>query len=854
MQSLALFRVLGGSKQKLDADLEFVRGQFCPHINSLDFRRVIADQKERRIVQETADTLTIAPRPLAVALAASFIEIPLGDWKEHIARMDGANLLSEFTRRLEELEFSDKSKDIGQLLGEKLPFDRAEYLLNGETGSQIFRVLSDLNPLGAAKIAKQIIGGASLEQLQKSRASRRNLVRALQIMAWEEKTFFDAAPLLLKLAAAENETWANNASGEFSQLFALYLSGTTVPAMDRLVVIRNALDASEQAIRHTAIHALGAALRHGHFSRSGEITMSGKRDARRDWQPTTHAEINAYWKECFFILKGLILTNGKDAELAKKTLGENIGALLDTRLLHELDAEFKELAAHFNGFWPEAKGSIQRILEYRENLSKDHRAALEQWKSYLIPPATALPERLRDIVAKPGWHHRKESNGNYRDLSQSDAEAFAAEIIANKTDLRPYLEALLTGEQQQGLAFGAKIAKEHSQAHTLLEEALVLWPKLKPDQRNHSFLRGIMYGLPDEKFRETILEKVTVDDDLIGLLVPLTTATFAITQNQFLRIRDAIETNRLHPAALRDLIAGQPLRQLPDEFVRTQVEELARVKPDAVLPLFEVLSLHCHGDTARFDTFASTFRCLLLTPGLPIMGDGHFSWQWHEAAKRLVAKSDDTDDTAWLKEITNYICTVVAEHGTSFGNNYLRDLTRQLVQKALQAVWETITARLEKGDDLAKYNLFSFLSRADMGFDEARDEPVIWKLPLIFFQNWIAAHSQFVPHLLNQIQLFTVIQDGQDAQSYQWHPFSLELLQRGQDEKTLIDETFGNLFSFGSTGSRVPYWERRLVLSKKLSTFENAKLRRIGNALAERISDMLERTKREEQNEQAHLF
>jgi len=850
VQSLALFRTLGGSKQKLESDLETVRELFCPHIPALAFKRVIAEQKGRRIVQQTADTLTVAPRPLAVALTAGFIEVCPGNWKDHIASLAEAKLVSEFIRRLEELEFSDKSEEIGRLLlEEKLPFNDAEYLLSGKTGSQIFRVLSVLNPSAATKIAKRIIGEATMERLQEAKEARRNLVRALEIMVWEKTTFFDAAPLLLKLAASENETWANNASGEFGQLFALYLSGTMVPAMDRLMVIREALDAPEPSIRRTAIAALGAALHHGTFTRMSGATMGGKLDANRDWKPSTHEEINSYWRECFLLLKGLIMDAGPDAAPAKEALSKNIGALLDTRLLEELDAEFMELAAYFNGLWPEVKGLIRNTLEYRENLSASHRAALERWKGYLTPPAVALSDRLRDIVAMPGWHHRKEANGDFTDLSQADAVAFATETIANQTDLRPYLEALLTGEQQQGATFGAEIAKGHPSAHVLMEVALTLWPKLKPEQRNDSFLRGMMYGLSDAGFRDAILEKIVQDDALIELLVPLTAATSAMIKEQFLRIRRAIEADRLPPVALRTLIAGQPLRQLPDEFVRTQIEELAQAKPTTVLPLFEVLSLHCHGNPAKFDAFASTFRRLLLTPGLPIM-DGHFSWEWHEAAKRLVAT---TNDTAWLKEITGYICTALGEHPRWFGNDYLRELSRQLVRKAPEAIWGIFAARLEGEDDLAKYTLFNFLTKADVGFDEARAEPVVWQLPLPFFRAWIAAHPQLIPRLLDQIQLFTVVQDGPNVQSYQWHPFSLELLQQGQDEETLLNELYGNLFSFGSTGSRIPYWERRLALAQTLSASDNAKLRRIGRMLADRIAVMIEHIRREEQNEQARF-
>ena len=200
MQSLAMFRVMGGAAAKLEADLTVIRELFCPQVSEIDFRASIQEQKHRKVVQQIADTLMVSPRPLAVALAADYIKLfPPGRWKDVVERLSEARLLSEFTRRIEELEFSEEGETIGQMLLETgLPFNDAEYLLSGTTGSQMFRALAVLNPSAAVKVAKRILGNATIERLAAATSSRRNLVRALELLVWEPQMFRDAAPLLLR--------------------------------------------------------------------------------------------------------------------------------------------------------------------------------------------------------------------------------------------------------------------------------------------------------------------------------------------------------------------------------------------------------------------------------------------------------------------------------------------------------------------------------------------------------------------------------------------------------------------------------------------------------------------------------
>jgi len=849
-QTLSLFRTIGGSAAKLEADLSHIRELFCPDISELDYRRSIEAQKKRRIVQQIADTLVLAPRPLGVALAADFISFfPTGRWKEMVDALSKVELLSEFRRRIEELEFSDKAEAIGKMFLEVgLPFNDAEYLLTGTTGSQMFRALTVLSPSAAIRVAKHALNQSTIESLRKSKESRRDLVRALELLVLEPNTFPDAAELLLKLAAAENEGWANNATGAFKQLFNLHLSGTKVPAIERLGVITAGLESNEPDIRRVAIDALGAALNFRHFSRMGDTTLGGKRDANFDWQPKSNREALDYWRACFEILRHRILSHGEDEEAAKVSLGKNIAVVLQTPLLLELEPQLRELFEHFNHLWPEVKDQIKTILDIHDDLTEAHRQALLRCKGYLTPVEGDLLSKLQDLIATPGWHHRKEADGSYTDLSRDEAEHFAAELAANGTDITPFLPQLLTGEQQQAFSFGAVLGKDHPRATELVDAVLNLWPTLEPKARNTSFVSGLMRGVGDKsEFRAKTLDRIAADPGLVDLLIPATASVDTVSEEDFVRIRKAVVESRLEPWRLRNLIQGLPLRALPSTFLVNEFMAVLNAKPESAQVLFEVLFLHCHGDAKRFEEFSDLFRTLLLAKGL-VLGDSHFGWEWHEAAVKLISI---TDDVEWLKSVSRFICETLMESKTWVGTDYLSVVASKLFEKAPAETWSSFGNALSTGDDFEKYVVSQFLGKSGSRFDDTGSP--LWTLPEAQFRSWVQANRTLVPLILDKISLYTVEKQADGQEVFKWHPHALVLLREGANEEELARALVGNLFSFGSTGSRVPYLEKRLALVRALSNAGDAKLTRLARPVEDWLTGEIERTKREELNEHARF-
>jgi hypothetical protein len=111
-------------------------------------------------------------------------------------------------------------KIVEDFLGRDGQYANTDWLYTEDEGSFFFG-LSLADPRAALRLLERTIGRMDRDALLKFEAGRRQVIRALEGMAVHQDLFRPSAKLLLSLADAENETWANNATGIFVSLFSL---------------------------------------------------------------------------------------------------------------------------------------------------------------------------------------------------------------------------------------------------------------------------------------------------------------------------------------------------------------------------------------------------------------------------------------------------------------------------------------------------------------------------------------------------------------------------------------------------------------------------------------------------------
>lgn len=165
------------------------------------------------IAPRAGDLRYISPVPLGVYLAIEAWET----YRDKMASL--ADILpteaakSAYYERLQAVLASPSAKEFAQE-ELRLFFSWDKFL--GESDVERWAAISRADPLVAAQQVRRALERATRDQrLQIKEKARRNLVNALTDLAWSSSTFVDAVLSLASLADAENESWANNATGSF---------------------------------------------------------------------------------------------------------------------------------------------------------------------------------------------------------------------------------------------------------------------------------------------------------------------------------------------------------------------------------------------------------------------------------------------------------------------------------------------------------------------------------------------------------------------------------------------------------------------------------------------------------------
>jgi hypothetical protein len=337
---------------------------------------------------------SLVPQPVAVFLAASAWE-HFGDRiLDELAPMCDAEMLTGLFHRAAELgRFPPVREVLRRLLSKDGPYGSLERIeaSNAELLVQLAIVLPDETTMHLS----ELIESEALDSIRSQRESRRALVRALEKLVWHSTLFSRAADCLLRLALAENETWANNATGLWSGLFAARLPTTAASPSQRIEYLNGRASSTSSEVRLLVAKAITAAL-HPYESAmvSGELqegTIVEPRGSVRSLE-----EALDYWISLLNVLDGL--RGDEDPDVADAAVEGLIGALHPFVDVPRVGARLGDIVASFSG---------EGILEMRTDENDPVARAVQDLLSRL--PALEPLERLHDLVRSNPWDWRDET-------------------------------------------------------------------------------------------------------------------------------------------------------------------------------------------------------------------------------------------------------------------------------------------------------------------------------------------------------------------------------------------------------------------------------------------------------------
>jgi hypothetical protein len=349
---------------------------------------------------------SVEPHPLALYLA----KYAWGAFSDQIVNtllpmLSNAMAERLLTRAAEIGEYAPTKNAIRQILEPDGPFSTLEKMVDYGNSSLLVQMAIVSSDETLAHISS-LIRNASDEQLRTTKPTRRSLVWALEKLVWHRRTFPEAADTLLRLAQVEIETFGNNATGTWIELFGLMLPGTAALPAERAAYLRSVALSSESDTRQLAVRAAARGLSiHEFIAISGEIqggVIVEPRGAPASWD-----DVLEYQATMIQLLRSLVDDSSNEvAEAALNELIRAIGPLIDKHDLRPvLNDSLQSLSADaLSRIWTE----IYRLEAQFQRISNaDGEAALRELAAGM-PPATSR-DRLQSLArAKPwdlGGHH-----------------------------------------------------------------------------------------------------------------------------------------------------------------------------------------------------------------------------------------------------------------------------------------------------------------------------------------------------------------------------------------------------------------------------------------------------------------
>ena len=706
LRHIALFKQFG-----FEADVSHEAAAIAKKVEESDgsttpmmFREIVADLKKGKILKGEF-TLQITPKALHIKLWKEW-------WDTYGSTFDLAGFTQDLPSQLRNwfyqmFKYAAESKKpleiVKDILGPNGPFQAKDSLLIN-FDSDLFLVLAEADPESALECLKQTIGKCDRETLLQF-TSRRKVVWALEKIAVWRNLFPDAARLLLKLGEAENETWSNNASGVFAELFSPaydVLAPTEAFPIERLPILQEAFESGSKPRRLLALEACKVGLQPmDRWRRSVGAEYQGLREDPEFWQPQKWGELWAVYKQVWQLLFEQLdhLREIDEQEVGVGILLENVSHLVKHTNLSDMVAGTIQM---FSGkAYVDNRLLIKTVVEFLHHegndLPDDIKQRWERLEDELV--GTDFHSMMRRYVGMNLLVDTVDENKKYLEQGPPQIHTLAQQALRKPDDLQSELHWLVTTDAYNGYAFGYQLGKRDN-GFSLLS-MLLNAQRNAGDDASAFFLGGYFFAIfeRDESLWEEQLD-LLVKDDTLNVLIPELTYRSGMTNQAGLRLLELAKTGIM---CVNNFILFfvKASENLSDKvftewiiFLLNCADELA---VSIALKLYYFYYVHGKQEPAlprdlTFQLLARPARFENLHPNQMNSMTDHY---WTEIANVFLNLYPEKD-LEFIEKVFPHFGT----EGTIFGtfNTETCSVLTELTKRYPEQVWKHISKRLEERD------------------------------------------------------------------------------------------------------------------------------------------------------------
>ena len=775
----------------------------------------------------------LQPRPIAMNLT----ERQWTEWRpETWQRILVDDLPPEYNVRAARQLALLNTTDISQPVVEHIcrfggPFDSREKF----SESSNIEVLSALAEIDASVVLDQIEraldGYDDLSEVEGE--VRRRLVEALEKIAFHNDTFDGAARILLQLAAAENEIWANNATGRFKELFPILLGGTEADGRARLDFLDEAAKTDDPDQRILVAEALVAGCRTDYFHRVLGPESQGTRPALNSWTPRTAEDVHQYIEGSVSRLAEFAIGDDRAGRLAREKLAQNLPVLVTSGFMDIVETAVEEVVSEHE-YWPDALDSLERVVSYRSNsVDADTAARVRRLLADLAPKN--LNSRIRFLVTDMPWDHLyvKDMEISLLDeLQNNEVRELTKELLEDPALLRSCLPQVSRGDQRLAHTLGASIAEFAEAPLDWLEPIVQAVLDAPATERNFTLLCGYANILAkhDTCAVQALKLRAARSPDLAPVFPQLCRAT-GVEANDILLAIDAMQSGLLSPRQLKPLSYGKALDELPATDVAILIDSMMDHSDEAFAESLEILAMYGFGASEKLEALRpqvvrlaegaiATWRSLAKQPYSVQVNEYHFE----QIMKWILGKGrNDPDASRTAMALAKGLASIEDDGDEQF----LKPLIPKLLSDFPEVAWPIIGQTIIS-DKRKRWRLEHIIG--DQHFVKDGAKAPILSLPVDTLFAWCHANPEGAPAFAARV--LPILGSQQDTgASPSLHPIMGRLIDEFGERQDVQDALLGNLLTFGYVGSAVPHFERHRGVASTLLRHGKPAVRRWARGL-----------------------
>jgi len=597
------------------------------HLPFDQMQKAVKALRDQGVVLSRGKYLYVSPDLLAISAAAALWDERGADLIEIISDLPGVGPGRQLLRRLVMMtDFPPVRKAIERLLAPDGLYREFDDLDQG-FASEVFRYLAAALPEEAQEALNRIFGRVTDDRLQNFKLGRREVVWALESLLRWPLSSIGAARIVCRLALAENETVANNATGIFQQYFHAFLSGSPIPLGERLQLVRELLETNEPQKRLLAVKAAGAALAFYEMRMGGDVDAVSQKKFPDEWKPKTWGEL---WDARRIAINQLSLISKGDDEAAiqaREALYQSVFALLRHGQAKDAVSILRDHPPKNDNDRREVIDSAQRLLEEASQLlDESERETLEKIVANAF--GASYFDRLRRWVGRRANADYDLSGGTGYEAADLKAAELAAEGLAQGIS-REEISWLASKEAENVWVFGKRLGELDTKG-TFLERIL----SATSDDLNCMLLSSYLTGLAGSVGRATSEEILDRLESVRPTIAFAATWRIGPSEEGGRRIVRLMESGDVDRRLYRALAHGNWVQAIPRELtvriVELMLHEDSLVTGDTAIVILDRMT-RAHPDAfADFENLV--WKALAAAP----VGQGSSAeWQWGELAGRV---------------------------------------------------------------------------------------------------------------------------------------------------------------------------------------------------------------------------